>query len=407
MVGLESLGAVGPAMRRDALWTALGLSALILALGYWLKARCLDHAWGGGFEFRNFCYNDLHPLYFINGYADGGIPYVTVQSEYPVLTGGLAWVLALLFDSHAAWWHANAALLFAAGLGVTWLLVQAGHDWRSAAPWVLAPSIVADGFTNWDLWAVFLMVAGLVAFERGRLFLAALLIGLGTAAKLFPAVAGLAMLLVVVNRGRAGQGWRREVALLAGGFALGWLPLNLAYAMLNPELWLRTYQFHAERGTSFQTLYYLFDQYVVMPRLGYGLTVGQFNLASLVATVGATALIAGLALRRRTVQVHLLAAAFLAAYVVAGKFFSPQYTLWLLPLFVLAGLPRPLWWVFTAAHLASFVWAYHLRMPPPGALEGMSGEFLAPFNLASFVLMFSIVMVAVLAVDRLRAPDGH
>jgi uncharacterized membrane protein len=398
---------VGRPPWKKALAPALAISFVTLGLGYWLKARCLNRAWGGGNEFRHFCYNDLLPLYGTNGYAAGETPYVTVQNEYPVLTGIIPWVLARFLDGLEAWWHGNAILLLLAGLGVTALLVVGGHDWRSAAPWVLAPSVVVDGFTNWDLWAVFFLTAGIVAFQRGRLGLAGFAIGLGTAAKLFPAFAGLAMLLVVVNRARArgpllrDANLRREAMLLATGFTLGWLPVNLAFLLNDPYLWWATYVFHSERGTSFQATWYLIDQYIAIPA-GHPLSLEEFNRGSLALTALAMAGLVRMALRSRTQDVALLSLAFVGASILTGKFLSPQYVLWLLPLLVLGRLPRELWAALTAGHVVSVLWAYHFRLPPPGATEGVSGEFLPLLNFWSAVFLGAIAAIVAACVLRMR-----
>lgn len=402
---------------RPAWWThplvpALGLSLMTLGLGYWLKARCLQVPWHGGQPFRHFCYNDLFPLYYSNGYASGEMPYVTVQSEYPVITGILPWVLARFLDGVEPWWHGNAVLLLLAGLAVTVILVRAGHDWRSAAPWVLAPSVVVDAFTNWDLWAVAFLVAGLAAFKKGRLGLAGAMIGLGTAAKIFPALAGLAMLVVVVNQARdrgpllRDPQLRRDAALLAAGFAAGWLPLNLAFFLNDPHLWWATYAFHAERGTSYQATWYLIDQYIAIPN-GHPLSHGAFNLGSLALTVLATTMLVATAVRGRAKDAALISAALVAAYIVAGKFFSPQYVLWLLPLLVLSRLPRWLWAALSVGHVVSVLWVYHFRMNPPGATEGVSPEFLPLVNLWSTVLLAAITAIAMVAAARMGRPAAR
>jgi len=378
----------------------LAFSAMTLVLGYWLKARCAAVPWVGGFEFRNYCYSDVRALYWANGYADGRMPYVDVRSEYPVITGIIPWILTRFFHNVNDWWHANAVLLFLAGLGVTYCLGRAGHDWRAAAPWILAPSLVIDGFTNWDLWATLGLVAGLVLFLEGRLVGSGVAIGLGTAAKFFPAVVGPGLALVLVNRARnQGADWRSpalrgQLAKLAGGFVLGWLPVNLPFILRNRTLWWETYRFHEERGTTYQTIGYFLDQKVMMPHFDHALTTTEFNRLALVLTLLGMVVTLAIGWRRRSEDAMLLSTGLLAVFVAAGKVYSLQYALWLLPLFVLARLPRWLWYTFTAAHVVSYVWAYHMRLGP-------WGEFVPLFEASSFVLLVCICMMVVIAWRRL------
>ena len=53
---------------------------------------------------------------------------------------------------------------------------------------VLAPTLLIYGFMNWDLFAVALATGALVAFARRRDGLAGVLLGLGAAAKFYPAL---------------------------------------------------------------------------------------------------------------------------------------------------------------------------------------------------------------------------
>ena len=53
-------------------------------------------------------------------------------------------------------------------------------------PSLLSPALLLTGLINWDLLAVALVAGALWAWARGRPVLSGVLIGLGTAAKLYP-----------------------------------------------------------------------------------------------------------------------------------------------------------------------------------------------------------------------------
>ena len=68
------------------------------ALGSIAKAACRAGAWNVGVEqYQAHCYTDIYPLYYIEGLADGRVPYFDHHVEYPVVMGGVmqaaAWVV--------------------------------------------------------------------------------------------------------------------------------------------------------------------------------------------------------------------------------------------------------------------------------------------------------------------------
>src|SRR5689334_7073838 len=63
--------------------------------------------------------------------------------------------------------------------------VNPGRPWDAAA-FALSPTLVLTGLINWDLIAVALVAGALWAWSRDRSVLTGALIGLGTAAKLYP-----------------------------------------------------------------------------------------------------------------------------------------------------------------------------------------------------------------------------
>ena len=135
--------------------------------------------------------------------AFGEVPYLDSAVEYPVLTGGLmqlSAVLARAYDSVASsvgvlptvtpvqsYYVVTCLLLSVFALLVTRavLPLTGRRPWDTAMV-ALSPLLLVHAFTNWDLLAVALTTLGMWAWARRHPVVAGLLIGLGIAAKLYP-----------------------------------------------------------------------------------------------------------------------------------------------------------------------------------------------------------------------------
>ena len=109
-----------------------------------------------------------------------------------------AWISG---DHYGSFFYVNALLLtvFAVGTAVgLWMLAG-----RRALWFALAPTLLIYGTINWDLFAVMLMVLALVAFAERRDGWAGALLGLGAAAKFFPALLLLPLFLQATAGSRA------------------------------------------------------------------------------------------------------------------------------------------------------------------------------------------------------------
>ena len=104
-----------------------------------------------------------------------------------------------------------------------------------AALVAVAPGLVLHLTTNWDLIATAFAGAGLLAWARRRPVLAGVLLGLGTATKLYPAVFLLPLLVLCWRAGRVREGVRTALALVLTAAAVT-VPVYLsspAYAELD------------------------------------------------------------------------------------------------------------------------------------------------------------------------------
>jgi uncharacterized membrane protein len=346
---------------RALFWTPLRVcllfTVLVLTLAWVKQAPCADGNWTGSKQYTHFCYSDTVPLFGLRGLDSGQVPYLDSQLEYPVLTGGfmqLAAVLARGYDGLAAtvgalpsvvpvesYYVVTCLLLSACALLVTRsVLGLAGRRPWDAAMVGLSPLLFVHAFTNWDLFAVALASLGLWAWARRHPVLAGVLIGLGTAAKLYPVLLLFVLFVLCLRAGRL-RAW--GAAALAA--AVAWVIVDVPIAVLAPDNWARFFALNGSRPADPDTLWnialHVTDNRILDGPLAEGQSPSVLNavvaaaLVSLGVAVGALALLAP-----RRPRVAQLAFLLVAGFLLLNKVWSPQYSLWLLPLAVLA---RPHW----------------------------------------------------------------
>ncbi|WP_244311043.1 glycosyltransferase family 87 protein [Corynebacterium hindlerae] len=367
---IEFLG--GPLGRHAAVgtqrwWTPLRVfvltSLVFLAFGFLSKTNCLMGKrgdagvtldWSGNRQYVSACYNDIVPLFGVYDYAHGTFPYAhswleggtTRYMEYPVLTGLFQWVCALVgnavyrvvdaFPGHAipqvtVYFMVTALVLAACWtIAVKMVAELAGNRVWDTVLMAASPVVAVHAFSNWDILPVLCVVAALVAVKRSRPGVAGVWIGLGTAFKLWPLFI-LGAYLVLALRGRNFVPWVK-MTLMA---AMSWLVVNLPVLALYPQAWNEFFRLNRERGAEWTTVY------AVLTRMGVpSLTPGQLNFVSF-ALFGLFCLaVLWIGLRApHTPRVAQLGFLIVAGFLLCNKVWSPQYSLWLVPLAVLA-LPQ-------------------------------------------------------------------
>ena len=374
--GSELIG--GPTGRRTApgsgWWSPVRVIALVMlgmyALGMVQKLPCWNGGWFSGqtSQYVHACYSDIPHLFQGRGFADGLVPYFDripdavsggmSYLEYPVLTGVFMEVASWLTPGSGSlqyreqiYWLVNAGMLMACAAVVA-VCVTRTHRGR---PWdgllvALAPAFALTATVNWDLLAVALTAAALLMWSRSRPVAAGVLIGLATAAKLYPVLL-LGPLLVLCWR----AGRRREYVQTLAGAAVAWGCVNVPVMLLAPDGWSKFYTFSQQRPVDFGSFWLLLSQ-----RTGADLNDAANTLGTLLMVLGCAA-IAALALyaprRPRLAQLCFLV---VALFVLTNKVYSPQYVLWLIPL---AALARPRWrdfLIWQACEVVYFlgIWMY-------------------------------------------------
>ncbi len=365
-----------------------------LALGWLLKSPCLG-SWEDGRQYNRLCYSDIAALYGDTyrdrGLAEDRVPYVDGENEYPVLTGLAMWATAVPVDGYPSFFNLSAILLSGAALATAAMLHRLTG--RRALLFALAPTLLIYAFVNWDLLAVALAAAATAAFLRQRDGPAGVLIGLGAATKLYPA-----LLLIPFALARLREDRRNRVAVL-GLTAVGtWALVNVPFALIDFERWSEFFRFNAIRPADWDSLWYIAGRhlgFVWDAAVVNGLALGTFLLAAagLWFTAGR---------RLPASRVWTFGFPLLIAFLLTSKVYSPQYGLWLLPWFALA-LPDLRWFVaFQLADIAVFVTRFQFF----ARLEGV-GDGLPQWSFDLAVVVRAVILVGcVIAWTRRRTePD--
>jgi uncharacterized membrane protein len=407
---------------RALFWTPLRIcllfATLVLAVAWLKQAPCASGNWVGHLQYTHFCYSDTVPLFGLHHLATGAVPYLDSPVEYPVLSGGfmaLAAAIARGYDELAqsfallpqvpavqSYYVVTCLLLsFCALLTVRAVLALSGRRPWDAAMVGLSPLLFVHAFTNWDLFAVALATLGMWAWARRRPALAGVLLGLGVAAKLYPVLLLGALFLLCLRAGRLRAWLRTAVAA-----AVAWLVVNLPIAVLALENWSRFFALNRSRPADPDTLWNMLltatHQRLFDGPLAEGQTPSVLNAVVAVALVlmvaGVTWLTLSAPVRPRLAQVAFL---LVAGFLLLNKVWSPQYSLWLLPLAVLA---RPRWralllWQATEAVL----WVPRLLWYLGVDNHGVGVQW---FFLAVGVRDVAVVVLMALVVRDVLRPDG-
>jgi uncharacterized membrane protein len=347
-----------PAVRATAS-VSLGLILLCLAgslmLGAATKLPCASGDWAGDPQYRLLCYSDIVPLLTTEHLQGNRLPYLdacgpsqsgTNCDEYPVLTMYFMRVAAWMWNrTTAGYLLSNELLLALCAVAITvclWTMVGV-----RALYFALAPTLVVYGFMNWDLLAVALATGAILALLNRRDRWAGVLLGLGAAAKLYPA---LFVVPFVVHRLR-----QREPDGAIGLFwtsVASWALVNVPFAIASPGSWWTFFRFNSARIPDWDSLAYIACRHLPSTCL----STRAVNVISLVAFIGLSALVwAWKSHRDPGFERWTLAFPIVVLFLLTNKVYSPQYGLWLLPLFALALPELGTFALFSLADVAVFV----------------------------------------------------
>jgi len=363
------------------------VALVFLALGWSTKAPCLQTIgsgapdqrvanWNNERAYYELCYSDTVPLYGAELLSQGKFPYKSSwlerdsegkprqqydgspavrYMEYPVLTGIYQYVSMSLAKTYTAVAKATklpvlngvaeVVMFFniaAFGLALAWLAtvwataMLAGRRVWDAVLVAASPILIFQIFTNFDALATALAIGGLLAWSRRRPTVAGILIGLGVAAKLYPALFLLPLLVLGVRTGRLAEAVRTAAVA-----AITWLLVNLPVMVLYPRGWSEFFRLNTRRTQDMDSLFNVIRSFTgwrgLDPDIGFWQPPVVLNAVVAVLfglCCAAIAYIAWTAPQRP--RVAQLAFLVVAAFLLVNKVWSPQFSLWLVPLAVLA-----------------------------------------------------------------------
>ncbi|WP_018178873.1 hypothetical protein [Jongsikchunia kroppenstedtii] len=380
------------------------LSMAVMAVSYHLKSDCTGAPfhpdgrsawWASGHDTAGHpygnqlipCYTDIQSLwigrdinnhvfpYIHGGITEGGQLYGGVV-EYPVLSGVLMYLGAIGAHTDYEFLAQSALLLAPFGILTTILLGLLVRWW--ALIWVLAPPLLLYSFHNWELPVVFTSVAAIAIVVFGEstnpktgqsriplrtsACVAAILLALGFCLKLYPGLFVLPLALYVLTGGRNPVRPKRSELDIRGSLAVigtaavTAIAVNLPFMIAGYTGWKASLDFQGKRKAVIDTNSIW---YWGLRHLTDGMTP-TYN--SLVGVLSPLLVVLGFALAMWLgIQVWLRGNPFpwigasgsmLCAFIVLHKVDSPQYTLWILPFFLLLRVPWSLVIVYLLADFA-------------------------------------------------------
>ena len=320
-------------------WIAAAAASVVLGLSFYALIAWLEHG----------------QLSDVGGYQEhaaairaGQMPYRDFPFEYPP-----AALLPMLLPAYMTWSYATsfavlmgvcgAACIAAAGAALRGVYAGAARTWAVLLAIGVSPLVLGSLFdTRFDLWPTLLAVAALAAVVRERAVLGGLLLGLGFAAKLWPAVF-LPIAVVHLWRRRGRSGALAVTAAFVATAAACFLP----FAFLAPDGLHAMFADQLNRPLQVESLgsavLMAAEHFGMRPLTtidshgaqalsgrGAGLAAGLSTVLEIAAVVAVWIVFA----RRRAADgetVLLAAGAAVAALIAFDKVLSPQYLIWLVP----------------------------------------------------------------------------
>jgi hypothetical protein len=328
---------------RRGTWTAAGAAAVLLALSFYALISWLEQGQ----------LSDVPVYAHYSGLVRGGaVPYRDFRFEYPP-----AALPALLLPAYMSWSFATsfavlmgacgAGCIAAAGSALRAVSAGAVRTWAALLTIGVAPLLLGSLFdTRFDLWPTLLAFGALAAVVRQRSVVSGLLLGLGFAAKLWPAVL-LPIAVAHLWRQRERAAALAAVAAFVAVAAACFLP----FAVLAPDGLRAMLADQLDRPLQVESLgaaVLMAGQHLGMHPVatvnshgaqalsGHGAGPAA-DLLTALEIVSVLAILVVFARQRNASgeSVLLAGAAAVATLVAFDKVLSPQYLIWLVPFVLL------------------------------------------------------------------------
>ena len=264
--------------------------------------------------------------------AGGAWPYGDFAFEYPPLALAPMALADLPGGNYATWFGVLMGIAAVACVPAVNALGGARAAWAFALTPLLAGAVLR---THFDLVAVALLLAGLLAVVRRRPVLGLAVLGVATMVKLFPAVVAAVAIAWLWGRGERRAAWQGALAFAA--------VVAVCSAPFLGGGYVDAYEYHRDRpvqieSTAATVLWVLGDVEITgstsQPDAfgSNGLVGGPSDaVRALFAVLQLLALAGCAVLALRGAPLLVCAAASVVALVALGKVLSPQYVAWLAP----------------------------------------------------------------------------
>jgi uncharacterized membrane protein len=397
--------------REQTNWAAVAVASVLFGFSFYALISWIEHGQ----------LSDV-PVYvhYAGLMRHGAVPYRDFKFEYPP-----AALPAMLLPSYMSWSYATSFAVLMGVCGAACIAVSASalsaveasaaRTWAALLAIGISPLALGSLFdTRFDLWPTLLALGALAAVVRERPLMSGALLGLGFAAKLWPAVLlPLAVAHLWRRRGEAGA-----LAFVAA-FVLVSAACFVPFAVLGPDGLRAMFADQLNRPLQVESLgaaVLMAAQHLGMRPLTTVSTHGAQALSGRGAGLAAdlsTVLEAGSVVaiwivfaRRRYANgeaMLIAAAAAVVALVCFDKVLSPQYLIWLVPfVFLVRGLRGVLGGglLFLALGLTQ-TWF-------PGHYWALALDHAAPWSWYLLVRDLALVALAgVLLLELSRARDSE
>jgi len=283
-------------------------------------------------------YNDVWAFY--GKATEPGLPYIDKLIEYPVITGFFIHFMGVLGQNYAGYYFQTSLFLILFATVATYILYQIlekKDEMRLVIYWILAPSMFFFLIYNWDIITVLLVIIAFYTIKQDKIYLASLFLAFGFSSKFYPIIYLLPLLLK-----------KKEIAewvKIIGVFGVTTLIINLFFMVSNFEGWYYFFSFNSLRPPNPDSIWRVINFF-----LHYWLSVSQMNMLSLCLFATSSIILMWKFRRESTIKLCFI---MTLVFLLFNKILSPQYSLWLLPFFVL--LPQLEKRVFYALELSNLI----------------------------------------------------
>ena len=344
----------------------IALALLVSLISFAKFSHCESTGWATPDQYIHACYSDIPALYGERGLSKGDWAYSNGADsvEYPVVTGVVMWALAQITPGGEGavknYFNINIIFLSLLFIFIALIVFKIRPEFAYLTP--LAPAAIASLYINWDLWAIISMLAAIYWFDRKKLDLSAIALGLSISTKFMPIFLLVPIALIFLRRNQI-RNAIRYLFITAAIFAA----INLPVYLTTPEGWIRFYELNISRESDWGSLWYAMS--------ALGANMPNTNYLSVLILLAGFAAIAIYVLELRNIP-SLAALSFivLATVMCASKVYSPQYVLWLTPLAVIALIDKRdlhAFWIWQGAELIYHIAIWQHLATVTGAAFGL------------------------------------